>query len=134
MNKCLIIGNLTRDAELRLTPSTGMAVCKFGLAVNYGFGDKKQTSFINCTAFGKTAEAVVNYTYKGSKVGIESHVQTGSYQNKQGATVYTTDFIIDKIDFLTKKGNVDELDKIIHDNEIDNDDIFQPVDDEDIPF
>ena len=122
MNKCIFIGNITRETELKFIPSTGMAVCKFGLALNEGYGDKKKTYFINCTAFGKTAEAVANYTDKGSKVGIESRLQTVSYVNKQGVTVYTTDFIIDKVEFLSKKEEV-------------IDDTFTPVDDdEDIPF
>jgi single-strand DNA-binding protein len=129
MNKCIFIGNITRQPELRLIPSTGMAVCKFGLALNEGYGDKKKTYFINCVAFGKTAEATANYTDKGSKVAIESHVQTGSYKNKQDVTVNTTDFVVDKIEFLNKKEEFKQ-DDFGHDD----DEVFQPVDDEDIPF
>ena len=122
MNKCIFIGNITREPELKFIPSTGMAVCKISLAINEIVKGEKVAYFINCTAFGKTAEAVANYTDKGSKIGIESRLQTGSYENKQGVTVYTTDFIIDKVEFLSKKEEVIE-------------EAFTPVDDdEDIPF
>jgi single-strand DNA-binding protein len=130
MNKCIFIGNITRQPELRLIPSTGMAVCKFGLALNEGYGDKKKTYFINCVAFGKTAEATANYTDKGSKVAIESHVQTDSYKNKQDVTINTTDFVVDKIEFLNKKEQAEGVQAKYED-----DDLFQPIaDDEDIPF
>lgn len=71
MNRCIFIGNMTKDPELRFVPASGMAVCKFGLALNDGYGDKKTVSYINCVAFAKTAEAIANYTSKGSKVAIE---------------------------------------------------------------
>jgi single-strand DNA-binding protein len=131
MNKCIFIGNITRQPESRLIPSTGMAVCKFGLALNEGYGDKKKTYFINCVAFGKTAEATANYTDKGSKVSIESHVQTGSYKNKQDVAINTTDFVVDKIEFLTRK-ELNQFDERLPDPDDEN--VFQPVDDEDIPF
>lgn len=128
MNKCIFIGNLTKDPDLAFTPS-GMAVCKFGLALNDGYGDKKTVSFINCVAFGKTGEAAANYTNKGSKVAIEARVQTGSYEKKDGSgKVYTTDFIVDKIEFLSRKEEYTS-------NAPQEDDIFEPVDSEDeCPF
>ena len=122
LNKFICIGNMTRDPELRF-PQSGIAVCKFSIAINDGWGDKKTVSFINCVAFGKTAEATANYTHKGSKVGIESRVQTSSYENKEGKKVYTTDFIIDKIEFLDSKKDKQE------------EDVFTPVEDfSEVPF
>ena len=122
LNKFICIGNMTRDPELRFSQS-GIAVCKFSIAINDGWGDKKTVSFINCVAFGKTAEATANYTHKGSKVGIESRVQTSSYENKEGKKVYTTDFIIDKIEFLDSKKDKQE------------EDVFTPVEDfSEVPF
>lgn len=133
MNKCIFISNLTKDPELKVT-GTGMAVCKFSVALNDGYGDKKTVSYINCVAFGKTAEVMSQYTHKGSKVAIESHVKTGSYDKQDGTKAYTTDFIVDKIEFLDSKPKTDgvnELEKMF-----DGDDIFQAVDDSDleIPF
>jgi single-strand DNA-binding protein len=121
MNKCIFIGNITRQPELKFVASTGMAVCKFGLALNEGYGDKKKTYFINCVAFGKTAEATTNYTDKDSKVAIESHVQTGSYDKQDGSKTYTTDFVVDKIEFLNKKEQAEGAQA-------------KYEDDEDIPF
>lgn len=111
MNKFIALGNLTKTPELRYGQS-GTAVVRFGLAINEGYGDKKQTSFINCVAFGKTAEAISNYTDKGSKVLIDARVQTGSYDKKDGSgKVYTTDFVVNKIEFLdSKKDNKGEKD------------------------
>lgn len=137
MNKCMFVGNITKDPELRFIPASGMAVCKFSLALNDGYGEKKTVSYINCVAFAKKAEAIANYTEKGSKVAIESRVQTGSYDNKEGKKIYTTDFIVDKIEFLSKKetsntssGNSNHF----ADFPDDENDVFQPVDDDDIPF
>ena len=136
MNNCNFTGNVTREPELKFIPSSGLAVTKFGLAVSYGYGDKKTTSFLNMTAFSKTAEAIANYVTKGAKVTVRCHVQTGSYENKEHVKIYTTDYIIDEIEFPSKKessnapsGNNNSF------NDFEND-IFQPVDDSenDIPF
>ena len=134
MNKCIFVANLTKTPELKFIPSTGMAVCKFGVAINDGYGEKKTVSYINCTAFKATAEAIANYTDKGSKVAIESHVKTGSYQNKEGKTIYTTDFLVDKIEFIDKK--LDGQAKPASNDFTDFDeDIFQPVENmDDVPF
>jgi single-strand DNA-binding protein len=76
-----------------------MAVAKFRLAVNR-FGKKDEADFISCVAFRKTAEAVDKFTGKGKRVAVEGHIQTGSYKNRDGATVYTTDIVVDNIEFL----------------------------------
>lgn len=101
MNNIIITGNLTRGAEMRYLQD-GKALVKVSIANNEGWGDNKQTNFINCTAFGKTAEAIANYTDKGSKVLIEGRLSTGSYE-KDGARIYTTEIIINKVEFLSKK-------------------------------
>ena len=93
MNSVILIGNLTRDPELRY--STGQnqtAVCRFTVAVNDGFGDRQRTSFIPIVVFGKTAENCDRYLKKGSKVCVNGKIQTGSYE-KDGRTVYTTEVI-----------------------------------------
>lgn len=100
MNLCALIGRTTRDPEVRYTAETQMAVAKFTVAIDDGYGEKKRTNFIPVTVFGKAAEACEKYLQKGKLVGIEGKIQTGSYQNKDGQTVYTTDVIASKVKFL----------------------------------
>lgn len=102
MNTVILKGNLGRDAELTVAKNTGMAICKFTLAVP-GFKKDSPTNWINCIAFGKTGEAISTYFSKGSSILVEGSIQTGSYENKSGAKVYTTDVIVSKFDFLEKK-------------------------------
>ena len=102
MNKVCLIGNLTRAPETRWsTGQNQMAICRFNIGINEGRGENQKASFPSIVAFGKTAEACDKYLKKGSKVGIEGHIQTGSYDHKDGYKVYTTDVIADRVDFLT---------------------------------
>lgn len=129
MNKCVLIGNLTKDIDLKFQAGSGLAIGKFSLAV--ARQKKGETDFINCIAFGKTAETMSQYLFKGSKVAIEGHIQTGRYTNKEGHKVYTTDVVIDRFEFVggknegqaTQGGNQQSF----------NDDIT-PVDDDMMPF
>lgn len=132
MNKFIVTGNLVRDSELKFVPSTGMAIAKFTIGNNEGWGDKKTVNYFNCTAFGKTAEAIANYTHKGSKVLIEGKVQLGSYEKKDGSKAYTTDVIVNQIEFLESKGQAKPQENL--DFPDDDEGLFMPVDDEDIPF
>jgi len=93
----MLLGRVTKDIDLRFGKD-GMAIAKFSVAVNRM--KKGETDFINCIAFGKTAETIANYMKKGSQIGIEGHIQTGSYTNKEGNKVYTTDVIVDRFDFV----------------------------------
>ncbi len=139
MNKYICIANLTKDPEMRYSQD-GKAYTKFGIAVNYGWGDNKKVSFLNCIAFDKKAEAIANYTHKGSKVMIEGEIQTGSYDKKDGSgKVYTTDLIVKEVEFLDKKSDEQakpQQGSNFSDNFPDDDnDIFEPVEDgEEIPF
>ena len=103
------MGRLTKDPELKY--STGerqMAVAKYTLAVDRRVkGNEKETDFINCIAFGKNAEFTEKYFKKGQRVLIEGRIQTGSYINKDGKTVYTTDVIVDSGEFADSKGASD---------------------------
>lgn len=99
MNSVILIGRLTKDIELKYTTSQ-MAVAKFTVAIDEGYGEKKKTNFINCMAFGKTAENMERFTGKGKKIGVQGRIQTGSYTNKDGATVYTTDVVADRVEFV----------------------------------
>lgn len=107
MNNVSLIGRLTRDPEVRYTAGTQMAVARFNLAIDrtVGQGKEKQTDFPSIVAFGKTAELCERYLSKGRQVAVQGRLQTGSYQNKDGATVYTTDVMADRIEFLGSKND-----------------------------
>ena len=99
MNSVNLIGRLTKDPELRYTQNQ-MAVTSFTLAVDRVGAKEKTADFIRIIAFGKQAENCEKYLKKGRKCGIQGRIQTGSYKNKDGATVYTTDIAADRVEFL----------------------------------
>jgi single-strand DNA-binding protein len=132
-NTGVIIGNLVRDAELKFVPSSGLAIADFTVAVN-GMKDD-DVSFIPVTAFGKTAEAVGNYTQKGSKVAVSYYLKMETWTSKEGKNRSKLKCNATRVEFLSggqKKESKDDLDDLFEEN--DNDDIFQPSDDDDIPF
>lgn len=110
MNKVILMGRLTRDAEIRSSqggnPTT---IARYTLAVDRRFKrDGDQTAdFINCIAFGKNAEFAEKYFHKGIKVLVTGRIQTGSYTNKDGQKVYTTDVIIEEQEFAESKSASD---------------------------
>ena len=106
MNKVILIGRFTRDPEVRYTDG-GSSVAKFSLAVDRRFKqDGGQTAdFINCVAFGKTAEFIEKYFRQGMKIVVEGRIQTGSYTNKEGVKVYTTDVVVEQVEFAESKGS-----------------------------
>lgn len=101
MNAVSLIGRLTKDPETRYTEA-GSAVSRFTLAVERHDKDKI-ADFINITAFGRTAELCEKYLSKGRQIGLEGKIQTGSYKNKKGETVYTTGVVADRVEFLGTK-------------------------------
>lgn len=106
MNKCVLMGRLTRDPEVRYTQGDNVsAVARFSLAVDRRFKkDGEQTAdFINCVAFGKTGEFIEKYGRKGTKFVVEGRIQTGSYINKDGQKVYTTDVVVEQVEFAESK-------------------------------
>lgn len=100
MNNVVLIGRLTKDPEARYIPETQNAVATFTLAVDRPFGKEKQADFIKITVFGKQAENCERFLSKGKMCAVQGRLQTGSYKNKEGATVYTTDVIADRVQFL----------------------------------
>ena len=102
MNNVTLIGRLTRDVDLAYTSGNNTAVAKFTLAIDRPVkkGSDKQADFIRIIAFGKTAENCDKYLCKGRLVAVNGAIQTGSYQNKEGNTVYTTDVIAGRVEFL----------------------------------
>ena len=107
MNSVVLIGRLTRDPEVRYTASTQMAVATFTVAIDRPVraGGEKQTDFPRVTVFGKQDYNCDKYLVMGSLVGVQGRIQTGSYQNKDGVTVYTTDVIADRVEFLEYANN-----------------------------
>ena len=98
MNTVQLIGRMVADPELSKT-STGRSVCKFRIAVNR-LRKEDPADFISCVAWNQTAEAIERYTGKGLRVAIQGSIQTGSYDSKHGQKVYTTDVLVNRIDFL----------------------------------
>lgn len=102
MNSVSLIGRLTRDPELRYSGSNQTAVAKFSIAVDRPVraGEERKADFPRITVFGKQAESCERYLTKGRLVAVQGRIQTGSYQDKDGRTVYTTDVIADRVEFL----------------------------------
>lgn len=103
MNNVQLIGRLTRDPETRYTPNQ-TAVCSFTIAIDRPAkqGEEKKTDFPRVTVFGRTAENCERFLSKGRLVGVSGRLQTGSYTDKNGATVFTTDVIADRVEFLER--------------------------------
>ena len=162
MNKVFLVGRLTRDPELRYGANNN-AVMRTSIAVDRTFANQngeREADFINIVAFGNRAETMKKYLTKGSQIAVSGRIQTGSYDDKDGKRVYTTDVIIDEFQFLDSKGSRTETTSSSNDggltpydfadtssstsnnaNESENDvDVFKDfgdkieIDDSDLPF
>lgn len=105
MNKCILIGRLTRDPELSQT-TTGIAVCKFSLAVSRKFANvngERETDFFNIVAWRGLAENCAKFIFKGSKVAITGNIQNRNYEDKDGIKRYATDISAEDVEFLDSK-------------------------------
>lgn len=108
MNSVCLVGRLARDPEVRYSQGTNATcVARYTLAVQRQFKVEGQpdADFISCVAFGKAGEFAEKYLKKGMNIGVTGRIQTGSYKNKDGATVYTTDIIVQTQEFCEKKGD-----------------------------
>ena len=106
MNNVNLIGRLTKDPDVRYAGQNQMAVARFTLAVDRRRANDDGTrdaDFISCVAFRKTAEFAEKYLRKGTKLAIRGHIQTGSYQKQDGTRVYTTDVVVDEVEFAESK-------------------------------
>ena len=106
MNRVIMIGRLARDPEIRYSQGANTTcVAKYTLAVDRKFKQDGQPNadFINCIAFGKLGEFAEKYLHKGVKIAVTGRIQTGSYKNKDGNTVYTTDVVIEEQEFCESK-------------------------------
>ncbi|MGL4108340.1 single-stranded DNA-binding protein [Clostridium sp. LP20] len=130
MNKVILIGRLTKDPELRFAAGSGTGVTRFTVAVTRPF-KKDETDFINCVAFGKTAETIAQYLTKGRQIALTGNIRTGSY-DKDGEKRYTTDVNVESFEFVgDNKGQAS--------NQSNNDAFggygeITPVDDGEMPF
>ena len=105
INSVVLVGRLTRDPELRYTPS-GAAVASFTVAIDRRFTNQqgqREADFINCVMWRKAAENFANFTHKGSLVGIEGRIQTRSYENQQGQRVYVTEVLAENFSLSSFK-------------------------------
>lgn len=159
MNSVILIGRLARDPELSYTPNTQTAACRFTIAVDrpkrngdaQGNGDYvRSADFIRVTVWGRQAETCDRYLSKGRQVAVQAHIATGSYKNRNGETVYTTDIVADHVEFLgggnhqtQPRESAEDIEKKARDMLLDQTpkqtsfddlpDTFQATDD-DIPF
>lgn len=134
MNQVVLIGRLTRDPEVRYISESQTAVAAFTLAIDRptGAGKEKKTDFPRVTVFGRQAENCERYLAKGRMVGIQGAIQTGSYTDKDGKTVYTTDVIANRVEFLEWGDKVAQSEPQKPTGGIPEG--FQAIQDEDIPF
>ena len=107
MNTVILIGNLTKDPELSYTPNNQTAVCRFTLAVNRPRrnGEDQGADYIRITVWGNQAENCNRYLSRGRKAAVHGRIVTGSYKDRNGQTVYTTDVTADNVEFLSSQGN-----------------------------
>ncbi|MCM1267756.1 MAG: single-stranded DNA-binding protein [Bacteroidales bacterium] len=107
MNKVILMGRLTRDPEVRYSQGeNSLAIARYTLAVDRRFNrnnDEQTADFINCVAFGRTGEFAEKYLHKGTKIAVTGRIQTGSYTNKDGVKVYTTEVVVEDHEFAESK-------------------------------
>ena len=106
MNSVQLLGRLTRDPDVRYTDG-GSTIARFTIAVDRRFKQEggDTADFINCIAFGKTAEFIERYIFKGTKIALNGRIQTGSYTNKDNVKVFTTDVVVENVEFAESKNN-----------------------------
>ena len=130
MNKVILIGRLTKDPDVSFIPTNGKAVVRFSLAVARPY-KKDEVDFINCKAFGKTAETIANYIRKGKQIAVVGNLRTGSYEDKDGIKKYITEVWVESFNFI---GNNKSDSENIGYNQDEFSDEMIPVDDSDSPF
>ena len=134
MNSVQLIGRLTRDPEIRYTDG-GASIARFGIAVDRRFKQENgaDADFINIVSFGKTAEFIEKYFHKGMKIALNGRIQTGSYTDKDGKKVYTTDVVAENVEFCESKGNSANNDAPAHASDGDLMSVPDGIEDE-LPF
>lgn len=144
MNRTVLVGRLTRDVDLRYTPS-GTAVANFTIAINRPFKSQdgeQQADFINGVVWRKPAENLANYMKKGSQIGVDGRLQSRTYEDKSGKTVFVTEVVADSIQFLESKGSQGDQDQSkqtqinqqSHDDQSEQEAQPIDIDDDELPF
>jgi single-strand DNA-binding protein len=137
MNKVVLIGRMVADPELNFQANSGMAICRFRLAVTRPF-KKDETDFINCIAFNKRAETIAQYLTKGRQLAVTGSIRTGSYDAKDGTKRYTTDIVVDSFEFIgSSKSNDNQGSNSFNQDSFGGmnfEEDMMPVDDGDMPF
>ncbi len=128
MNRVILIGRVTKDIEVRYGES---AYCRFSLAVDR---KKEGVDFLNCVAFGKTAEFIGKYFGKGQRMALEGRIQTGSYTNRDGKKVTTCDIVVDNVEFIEKKSSQSDTESVSQTKMDDFMPIADSLDDDGLPF
>ena len=134
MNKVILVGNVTKDLELKTT-TNGIATCTFSIAVNRKFKNAQgvqEADYINIVTWRQTAELCAKYLAKGRKVGIVGSIQTRSYTAKDGGKRYVTEVVADDVEFLTPRGSAGENVQAGQPTDISNG--FAEVTDDELPF
>ena len=139
MNKVILMGRLTRDPEVRYTQGdNAMAIARYSLAVDRRFkrDGEPDADFINCVAFGKAGEFAEKYLKKGTKITVVGRIQTGSYTNKDGQKVYTTDVVVEEQEFAESKnsGSSDNNQSAPANKDMGFMNIPDGIDDSELPF
>lgn len=138
MNKIILMGRLTKDPDVRYSQGEkSMAIARYTLAVERKFkrDGEANADFINCIAFGKNGEFAEKYLHKGIKIAVVGRIQTGSYTNKDGNKVYTTDVVVEEHEFAESK-NASQSERPQPMPQTDSDDWMNIPDgiDEELPF
>lgn len=130
MNTVNLVGRLTRDPEYTQTAS-GISVTKFTLAIERSYKNadgERESDFIRCIAFRKTAEIIEQMAVKGALVGVVGHIQTGKYTNDEGNVVFTTDVVVDRFQMLESKKVTDQR-RAQSNNNSELDEVFSKAED-----
>ena len=137
INKVVLLGRLTKDPKLRYAAGSGIAVCRFTVAINRQF-KKDETDFINCVAFGKTGETITQYLTKGRQIAVTGSIRTDSYDAQDGTKRYTTDVAVESFEFIGNSNSSNSDNAGTWNQPTDNSEMgfgdITPVDDGDMPF
>lgn len=139
LNHVVLMGRLTKDVEVRYIQETNMAVARFTLAIDRDYqkqGEERVADFISCKAFGKTAEFLGKYFAKGNMLAVMGSIQTGSYTNRDGVKVYTTEVLVNKASFTGEKREDGQQPRQTAQPPVDSDGFMNIPDgiDEELPF
>ncbi len=138
MNKIIIKGRITKELEVRYTQTSNTAVVSFTVAVNRDFvkqGEERQTDFINCVAYGKTAEFISKYFSKGQEILLTGRLQNRNWEDEQGQKHYVTEIIVENVEFCGSKKEQEKAKEEQEEREtIQNEDNYSISSDDELPF